>query len=315
MRTTDLNLLPFRPLVSAWTGHSQTLLGHLIPSAALNAVFKQEVVTLSDGDELLLEYKSGTADITLSIYHGLGGDSQSDYVRRAANIALTLGWNVVLVNHRCVSVLAQAKRSYHSGRGDDAEAVIIWARKKFVGSKQVALGFSMSGSILLNLLTGRYGKLTPDVAIVINAPLDLGRSADLLSKGFSKIYDIHFFLVLKKLIKRNKAIRLPVIGGTRDIDDLYTASANGFLDRHDYYTQCSSLLHLENISSPIFVLTAADDPFVDFTNYQAAKWPDHVHLTYLKHGGHMGYINRYSLENHGHRWLDYYLDRVFKTIT
>ncbi len=315
MQKSELNLLSFYPMVPAWTGHSQTLLGHLIPSAALNAVFTQEVVTLSDGDELLLEYKTGTEDITLSIFHGLGGDSQSDYMRRAANIALALGWNVVLVNHRCVSGLARAKRSYHSGRGDDAEAVVNWSRKKFVGSKQVAVGFSMSGSILLNLLTGRYGKLTPDVSIVVNAPLDLGRSADLLAKGFSKIYDVRFFLMLKKLIERNTAVRLPLLGGTRDIDDLYTANANGFIDRHDYYTQCSSLLHLENISSPVFVLTAEDDPFVDFANYQNAKWPDHVHLTYLKHGGHMGYINSYSIENHGHRWLDYYLSRVFKTIT
>ena len=121
--------------------------------------------------------------------------------------------------------------------------------------------------------------------------------------------------MLKKLIERNTEVRLPMLGGTRDIDDLYTANANGFIDRHDYYTQCSSLLHLENISSPIFVLTAEDDPFVDFATYQTAMWPEHVHLTYLKHGGHMGYINRYSIENHGHRWLDYYLSRVFKTIT
>ncbi len=309
-----MQLLPFRPLIPGWTGHTQTLLGHLLPSAPLAANFDSAVLTLADGDQLLLEYKKGTKDIAISIYHGLGGDAQSDYVRRSANIALSLGWNVILVNHRCVSEKAKAKKSYHSGRGDDAEAVVAWARNKFLGSKQIALGFSMSGSILLNLLTGRYGKLTPDVAIVVNAPLDLNRSADLLSQGFSKIYDLRFFLMLKKLIERNTQLKLPVFGGTRDIDDLYTANANGFANRQDYYKQCSTLDYLENISTPTFVLAAEDDPFVDFSNYQIARWPSHIHLTYLKYGGHMGYISRYKIENHGRRWLDYYLYNVFNSL-
>ena len=178
------------------TGHTQTVLGHIVPSSYQSLGLTEVILKLDDGDELLLEYRDNKSEYTISLYHGLAGDSQADYIRRSANLAQKLGWNIVLVNHRGASLKAQATRTYHSGRGEDADAVLKWSKAKFSASKQVALGFSMSGSILLNLLTRRYGTVQPDFAIVVNSPLDLARCSYLLSRGFSKIYDFHFYLTL-----------------------------------------------------------------------------------------------------------------------
>ena len=311
----DLKLQTFVPLLPVATGHSQTILGHIIPSKTSLLSLIEHILILPDGDELLLQYIDRKSDKTLSLYHGLAGDSSADYIRRSADLAGELGWNVILVNHRCAHPKAKALKTYHSGRGEDASAVLAWAREKFPNSKQIALGFSMSGSILLNLLTGRYGKVQPDVAVVVNAPLDLHDASVRLSQGLSKVYDWRFYVILKQLIEeRGEAFNLPVLGKTIDIDNAYTSKMNGFLDAYDYYKQCSTFPYLEKIQTETFVLSSHDDPFIDVKFYLSAKWSDKVHLTLQKFGGHMGYVSRNKDPKYGRRWLDHYLGSVFRTI-
>ncbi|MEQ1722028.1 MAG: alpha/beta fold hydrolase [Pseudobdellovibrio sp.] len=309
-----MKLNKFVPVVPLLTGHTQTVLGHLLPSDSFKIKFTDYILKLEDGDEILLEYFNNKSDHTISIYHGLAGDSQADYVRRSANLALALGWNIVLVNHRGASSKAKSKKTYHSGRGEDAGAVIFWARNQFPQSKQIALGFSMSGSILLNLLSYRYGSEQPDQAIVVNAPLNLASAAKLLTKGFSKIYDYRFYLILKKLIESREDISLPRLARTTDIDMIYTSKMNGFKDAADYYEKCSVLNYVDQIKTDTFILAAYDDPFIDIQDYLKAKWNGHAHLTLQKYGGHMGYVTKTKDPQYGHRWLDHYLGAVFEKI-
>jgi predicted alpha/beta-fold hydrolase len=311
----NLNLETFIPLVPIATGHTQTILGHIVPSRTSLLNLTESVLKLPDGDELLLQYIDRKSHKTLSLFHGLAGDANADYIRRSADIAGELGWNVVLVNHRAAHPKAKALKTYHSGRGEDASCVIEWARKTFPNSVQIALGFSMSGSILLNLLTERYGKVQPDVAVVVNAPLDLYDASIRLSKGLSKVYDWRFYMILKRLIEeRGENFNLPALGKTIEIDDLYTSKVNGFLDAYDYYKQCSTFPYLEKIKTETFVLSSHDDPFIDVSYYLSAKWSDKVHLTLQKFGGHMGYFSKNKNPKYGRRWLDHYLGSVFGTI-
>ncbi len=314
LKDLELELKKFKPSVPFWTGHTQTILSHLIKSRTLQHDLQTEILTLSDGDQLYIEYCEGSKPFTLNLFHGLGGNSRADYMQRTALVAIELGWSVVLVNHRAASEKAVAKKSYHSGRGEDAEFVIDWSRKKFPVSKQIAVGFSMSGSILLNLLSLRYGKLQPDFGVVVNAPLDLSKAAWKLTKGFCKVYDYRFYLILKKIILERQQIQLPGLGHTIDIDQIYTAPMNHFKDREDYYEKCSVKKYVQNIKTPTFVLTAMDDPFIDVKDYEDALWSDSVHLTINQYGGHMGYYSKENDPKYGRRWLDYYLRSVFEKI-
>lgn len=310
----DLKLSSFEPIVPIWTGHTQTIIGHIVPSETTPLDLTQEVLILDDGDELFLEYLDQKSEFTVSIYHGLAGDSSADYVRRSGELAFELGWNIILVNHRGAHEKARAIKTYHSGRGEDAAAVIKWCRNKFSGSRQIALGFSMSGSILLNLLTGRYGTEQPDFAIVVNAPLNLKSAAENLSVGLSKIYDYRFYLTLKALIQKKTKMKMPLLARTIDIDEMYTSQVNGFKNADDYYKQCSAGKYLNNIKTRTFVLSAFDDPFIDVSDYVNGNWSSSVHLTLLKHGGHMGYFDRKKDPKYGRRWLDQYLGSVFEKI-
>jgi predicted alpha/beta-fold hydrolase len=311
----ELPLKKFEPLVKLHSGHTQTILGHILPSKTEKYDFEEFILDLEDRDCLFLQYIDRKSKTTVSIFHGLAGNSDSDYMRRTADVASSKGWNLILVNHRGAHPKAYAAKTYHSGRGDDASAVLSWAKKRFPGSRQIAVGFSMSGSILLNLITGKVGTELPDFAIVVNAPLDLRDAAFRLSKGLSKIYDLRFYFLLKDLIqRRGLRFELPVIGRTYDVDDAYTSKLNGFENALDYYDKCSTYTQLEKIKIKTFILSSEDDPFISHLKYQSASWNENAHVTLIKHGGHMGYISKNKDVKYGRRWLDHYLATVFEFI-
>lgn len=318
MKLSDvhLDLNEFEPYLSFETGHTQTLLSHLVPTKTPMRNWQEQVIDLIDEDQLLVHYINQQGPCTLSVYHGLTGDSESDYMRRTAEIAIERGWNVILANHRGVKSKARHTKTYHSGRGEDISSVLTWSMQKFQNTRQIAVGFSMSGSILLNLLTGRRGEQKPNFAVVVNAPLDLMKASKKLMSGFSRLYDFRFYQRLRKMAALKQGIKLPQLGNTWDIDENITAVVNGYKDARDYYTQCSAYPYLDRISTKTFVLSSYDDPFIEVEDYKSGKWnKDHVHLTLMKHGGHMGYFSKEKHPKYGHRWMDHYLGSVFDQIS
>lgn len=309
-----LQLREFHPYWSVLTGHTQTLLSHLVPTVTPERTWSKHTIMLPDGDTILVEFIDQQSQVTLSVYHGLSGNSESDYMRRTAEVGLANGWNVILVNHRGAHPQAPAKQTYHSGRSEDASAVIEWARERFANTKQVAVGYSMSGSILLNLLAGRRGSYLPDFGVIVNAPLKLEQASRRLSQGLSRIYDFRFYFKLRRMVKMRNNISLPAFGTVYEFDDAYTSVANGFKDAADYYTKCSVFDYLAQIKAKTFVLSSFDDPFIDVQDYLSAKWNDETNVTLLKYGGHMGYFSRDRDSKYGRRWLDHYLESVFNQI-
>ncbi|MGZ3697868.1 MAG: hypothetical protein ACXWP5_07095 [Bdellovibrionota bacterium] len=62
-----------------------------------------------------------------------------------------------------------------------------------------------------------------------------------------------------------------------------------------------------SIPIPTVLLTAKDDPFIDFRDYRDALRPPNVHLHLEDFGGHMGYLSRNPTPLGTKRWLDYAL--------
>jgi uncharacterized protein len=319
----NLNVPNLEPFFKFETGHSQTLMSHFIRSPDFIQDYEVQYVTFADGDQCglkIYENKgSNKKNIVLSLYHGLAGDHRSDYIQRTARVAFDRGWTVVMVDHRGAGLAqGRARLPYHSGRGEDISDVISYLRQRFSNSLQVANGFSMSGSILLNLITGRRGQMKPDYAVIVNAPVDLRSAADLLNKGLSRIYDLRFYHTLRQELVSHFDVKLPLIGGLRCIEDRFTAVRSGFKNRDDYYEHCSTEKYIANIKTPTFLLTAEDDPFISFEKYKNLSWPDSVHTTYSKYGGHVGYFSKKDImsgeKNFKKRWMDQYLDRAFQKI-
>lgn len=306
----------------ASTGHGQTLWGHFLKSPELDNLGQNFEVDLPDGDRLFCYFHPGHTNSVVSLYHGLSGDVHADYMQRTALLCRRLGHTVVLVNHRGAGVGAPyAKHPYHSGRSEDVSEVLKALRQKFPGKKQIAIGYSMSGNILLCLLGGFRGEEKPDGAITVNAPVNLERGATLLKSGFNRVYDIRFVKRLRQDIREkyrrgliDKQYAIPWWSTVHEFDRIYTAEAGGFKDREDYYTTCSAMSYMGNIDRPTYMLTAADDPFIAVEDYHRLSLPKNMHLHVESCGGHLGYISKKPTPLGSYRWMDYYLNEALSAL-
>jgi len=319
---TPPKLAPCRAPVWAKTGHLQTMLGHLLPSTTIPIPSRKVEVPLPDGDLLIAEMLPGESSLVVYLFHGLGGHSQADYMQRTARLVQRQGHTVLMVNHRgCGAGEGLATGPYHSGRAEDVSEVLKVGKRLFPDRKHLAIGFSLGGNALLLLLTGERGTTLPDAAIAVNAPINLARCADLISQGWNRVYDIRFVKLCREAAhsrfksgRIKEKISIPTWGTLKDVDDRFIVKLGGFSDRHDYYRTCSTHKLLTKISTPTFLLTAKDDPFVHFKDYVAAKLSPSVHLEIQDRGGHMGYLTRAIPNFKGVRWLDYALDAYIQHI-
>ncbi len=315
--------LPCRPPWWAAGAHLQTALANYLPEAPLTEPWTPVEVALSDGDRLVGRQFQGPGPDLLCAFHGLGGDDERPYMRRAVRLGLDRGLSVWAMNHRgCGRGRGLAAGTYHSGVAGDLGAVFAHARSR--GFRRVlALGFSLSGNaLLLNLGGGHDGPHPlPDAALAVNPPVNLARCSALISRWSNRPYDRYFVKKVVRSVREREAVGLIPAGrylvhdrmSLADFDSAYTAPAGGFRDRDDYYARCSALPHLSRITVPTVILHAEDDPFVDAADLRSADLGPGVHLHLEGTGGHMGYLSRDLPDR---RWLahalGHYLDRLLE---
>ena len=292
--------------------HLQTVLANYLPGAPPGLPWERVRLDLDDGDALALRVLPGTTGVAVLLFHGLGGSADGHYLRRAAARFRARGHAVVAVNHRgCGEGAGWARRPYHSGATGDLEAVLGFARARFPGHLQVAVGFSISANILL-LLLGRGGARLPDRAIAVNPPADLDACSRRLLRGFNRCYDQYFVHHLRRdVLARPGAPPVPPTPTLRAFDAVYTAPQAGFPSRDVYYAQCSCGPHLAGIRVPTVILSSLDDPFAPGGDLLACPMAQAVHLHLERWGGHMGYLSR-NLP--GFRWLDYALEQYLAAL-
>lgn len=315
----DLELPPFDPPSWATTGHTQTILAHLLPSAKPPTTSGTRWrIPLADGDVLIGTFYEGSSPFLVILFHGLTGSCQSDYMGRSTLVAQKQNHSVLTVNHRgCGFGAGLARHPYHSGRGDDISEVIGFCRTRLPQKKIIAIGFSLSANALLTLLCGIAGENQPDLAIAVNGPTDLAACAEELKKGLNRIYDFRFVRACRDDIYKKRDLgliefkqKIPYLSHLHDIDKLYTAPYSGFRTADNYYASCSTFPYFSKIKTPTVILMSQDDPFIPWQPYLNAKNNPAVHLHFEKTGGHLGYLTRGETPFSYRRWLDEALDRI-----
>lgn len=289
----------FRPAVGLAGAHRQTLAAALLPGPRVP--LSRERVELPDGDFVDLDWHRDAHGPAVLVLHGLEGDSGSAYVRRLLAALARHGRRGVALNARGRSgVPNRLPRSYTAGDTDDLAQVVRLLRDR-EGRAPAAVGYSLGANRLLKYLgeTGAHAGLA--AAVAVSPPFELGRAADRLAHGRSRLYQ---WLLLRSLRAGYRAkhaqfpdalpIAAAALDGLRDFrafDDRVTAPLHGYTGVEDYYRRCSCRQYLGTIAVPTLILHARDDPFLyPDAIPTAGELSAAVSLELADHGGHVGFI-------------------------
>ena len=96
-------------------------------------------------------------------------------------------------------------------------------------------------------------------------------------------------------ITKEEIDAIKAVNRISDFDDIFTAPRHGYRSNNHYYHSSSALPYLINVTKPLLLISAKDDPFIGFTA-TPNDVSDSVTILDTKHGGHIGYL-RYRSDN------------------
>jgi predicted alpha/beta-fold hydrolase len=306
----------FHPAAGLTDGHAQTLFA-VVSRRALKLPLRRLRLDTPDGDFVDLDVLAGAPGApTVLILHGLEGSSRSGYVQQVLAGCQRRGWTGLALNLRaCSGEPNRQAASYSSGDFRDAK----WLLEAQPGPC-FAIGFSLGGSVLLNLLAqAAPANLAATVAVC--APYQLGRCAEYLdsSEAFARVYRANFLVTLKaKALDKARQfpgsidpVAVKASQTIRDFDDAVTARLFGFASAEDYYARCSAGPQLAAISSPTLLISAEDDALAPARLLPgSALSSPHLDVLVTRHGGHVGYVAgsvlrpKFWVEERALQWLE-----------
>lgn len=270
--------------------------------------YETETLELVDGDFLMVDYNLRNTQKAIILCHGLEGSSRRPYMNSCAAYFLMRNYAVFAWNNRsCGGTMNRLPRMYHHAAIEDLDAVVQFALTKV--EEVYLIGYSMGGAQVLNYF-GRTPNMNAKVkaGIAVSVPIEVKSSVEALKTGFNKVYMKNFTNDLTKKLKI-KAKQFPdvidlkkvnAIKSFAELDDNFTAPLHGFTDREDYYFSVSPARNIENISKPVLIINALDDPFLGNGCYPVDLATEHefVHLETPKYGGHCAYPMKNSLHSY-----------------
>lgn len=260
--------------------------------------YQRERITTPDNDFLDLDWLKQDSQKLAIISHGLEGDTSRPYIKGMAKALYDNGYDTLTWNYRgCSGEMNQALRFYHSGATDDLATVVDHASDK--GYREINLiGFSLGGNLTLKYLGEDRNRPVLHKAVTFSVPLDLHTSCMKISEPSNWIYSQRFLRSLrKKVIGKSKVMQgiditlLKKVKTLQQFDDVFTGPIHGFKDAIDYYTQCSSLRVVSNITLPTLIVNAKNDPFLSPKCFPNDMLKNHPFVSFETpdHGGHVGF--------------------------
>ncbi len=295
----------FRPLTGASNPHLQTLLPRLVRRRVLLQPHWQRL-ELPDGDFVDLAWSEDPQlardKPRVVLFHGLEGNFYSPYAHGLLNAWREQGWLGVVMHFRgCSGVPNRKQRIYHSGETEDARFFLRWLRDNFGEVPTAAVGISLGGNMLAYYLAQQGNDSLLQAAVVVSAPLMLEPCSIRMEQGFSRVYQ-HYLLGQLKQNATRKLLHYPgtlpldlaqlnKLRRIREFDDVITSRIHGFSDAVYFYRRCSALPLLPQITTPLLIIHAKDDPFMtDAVIPDLASLPPNIEYQLTECGGHVGFV-------------------------
>jgi predicted alpha/beta-fold hydrolase len=317
---TDFKQKPFKPHPLFTGGHAQTLASYAWPRRSQFKVKDEERVFEISPDVKVLAHCRWQADrkdrLTVALWHGMEGSTESVYMLAIAQKAFAIGFNVVRVNFRnCGGTEHLTSTLYHGGLSEDLRAVITELIERDGLSRFCLIGYSLGGNLVLKL-AGEYGENPPAEILgvcAVSPSVDLGASADTICRRSNWIYHQDFLRRMRKRIYVKKRLfpdlydvtNMKAVRTIRDFDDRYTSRAHGFAGADDYYWKSSSIRLMDRIRIPTLIIHAEDDPFIPFAPLQNPSLTQNPYILFIatKRGGHVAFVGS-SMDGEDRFWAE-----------
>lgn len=244
------------------------------------------------------------------VFHGMGGEALSPYMRSMAGHLNQHGFDAILWNHRGAGQSAKScSRLHHPGLSEDVERLLHYLhdkRERWTNDGLACVAFSLGANVLLKYLAEAKQCSKFDLAVAISAPLDMAVTSRNLQSGMNRVFDRYLLSKQReellresaKLTDEEKEI-VANVESVWDLDDRFTAIRLGHSGAEEFYQANSAIHTIDQISTPTLLLHAKDDPVVDANVFNGVDWDSNSNLfpAMVDSGGHTGF-----LDVNGNRW-------------
>lgn len=284
--------------------------------ARAGAVSSEHIVDAGDGIRLLGWHSTvpGRAPRGLVLLlHGWEGSSESGYMRHTAARLLADGFDVFRLNFRDHGETHHLNEGlFHSCRLQEVVQAARWVSDHFPSPAFLAAGYSLGGNFALRLALAAPAAGIPLVhAAAVCPAVDPSAVMRTLETG-PAFYNWYFMRKWRGSLRKKRAL----FPQHHDFDDGVLAQdmrglTHWLVQRHtdmadveDYFNGYAVAGgRLSDLTIPVSVLAAADDPVIPVDTLHALQLPAHSTLEVADHGGHCGFIEGTDLRGYAERWV------------
>ncbi len=245
----------------------------------------------------------------LVLVHGLGGSTESSYMRRTARIAESFGLSSLRLNLRGAD--REGSDFYHAGLSEDLRWVI--GAPELARFESILLfGFSLGGHMSLRFATEVEDPRLCAVAVA-STPLDLDRCVQAIDRPSCWLYRRYVLAGLCDMYAHVAARRpLPLslaearrIRKIREWDRHTVVPRFGFSSPEDYYARAGVGSRLHRLRVPALLVNSEHDPMVPRSAVADAidGVPNLLETKWTRRGGHLGFSTTLDLGEDAPRGL------------
>ncbi len=304
----------FHPPLGLRNPHTQTIFSSLkirtLGKKPLDREARQVLVDAGDGVRLLGVYnpqEKGPSRGLILLIHGWEGGSDSTYMLTTGEFFHRRGYDVFRLNlrdhggtHHLNEGLFNSSLIEESHRAVQRVAATDGNRPFFL------VGFSLGGNFAIRMALRHRQDPIPHLRHVfaISPVLDPQKSTEAMDRSVF-IYRGYFLKKWKKSLLRKQSLfphrykfdDLLESGGLMEITDRILCRYSSYRSPQEYFqTYTLTSLKYSELSVPLLILAAADDPVIPAEDFLKLTGNEHLCVRVERYGGHCGFLRNYRLQ-------------------
>ena len=308
------SLTSFVPPFGLRNPHLQTILSSLkirtLGKKQLDWKAREVLVDAGDGVRLLGFYtgrEAGSSRGLILLLHGWEGGADSTYMLTTGGYFYRKGYDIFRLNlrdhggsHRLNEGLFNSSLIEETHRAVQNIADTRGNLPFFI------VGFSLGGNFAMRMALrhGRHPIRNLRHVFAISPVLDPRKATDAMDRGFF-VYRSYFLKKWKQSLLRKQSLfphrysfdDLMKCKSLMEITDRILPRYSPYPTAQEYFqTYTLTGRRFSELSVPLLVLTAADDPIIPLEDFLTLEGNHQLRVHVERHGGHCGFLRNYRLQ-------------------